>query len=190
MEIVQSLRCLGPCSVAELAAMVERPADLLYRQLELLARAGFVRQTGTRKRGRHTERLYDVTADDFRLSFTDLRKDQQAAGLAHTAKVFSGAAYKEVLAAIRAGEVVLGEGQNLVLNYELCWLTPQQFQAARELLYQVKQLIDEARPLRQGRPFVFVTIATPRTRKVRRSRDKKAPGRSKGSPVQKADEGR
>lgn len=180
MEIVQSLRCLGPCSVAELASMVERPADLLYRQLEILERAGFVRQTGTRKRGRHTERLYDVTADDFRLSFSDLRKESQGATLAHTAKVFSTAAYKEVAAAIRAGEVNLGEGQNMVLNYELCWLTPEQFQAARALLYQVKQLIDAARPLRQGRPFVFVSIATPRTRKVRRTRTSKGSSRGAG----------
>lgn len=159
--------------------MVDRPADLLYRQLEILAKAGFVEQTGVRKRGRHTERLYDVTADDFALAFKDLRDQPQAGALIDTARIVSSAAHREIVASVKAGEVVLGDGQNLLLNYELTWLTPEQFQAARALLYQVKQLVDAARPQRRGRPFVLVWMATPRTRRARRSRSSKRVPRAK-----------
>jgi predicted transcriptional regulator len=168
LEIVQALRCIGPCAVAELAAMVDRPADLLYRQLVLLEKAEFVTQAGTRKRGRHSERLYDVTADDFALGFRDLTDETSSRTLTQTVRTFCHAGAKEVEASIKAGAIKLGDGQNMVVNYELSWLTPEQFQDARALLYQVKQLLDAARPKRQGRPFVFVSVATPLTRRTKR----------------------
>ena len=48
-EIAEALRLLGPCSMAELAAAIDRPADSLYQHLELLQKAGFVVQAGFRK---------------------------------------------------------------------------------------------------------------------------------------------
>lgn len=169
LEIIQALRCVGPCSVAELATMVGRPADLLYRQLVKLEKAGFVVQPGTRKRGRHAERLYDVTAQDFAMAFRDLSTESSARGLSETARSFCNAAAKEVQTSSKTGNLILGEGQNFILNYEMSWLAPAQFQAARALLYQVKQLLDQARTQRAGRPFVCVTVLTPVTRRARRA---------------------
>jgi GNAT superfamily N-acetyltransferase/DNA-binding transcriptional ArsR family regulator len=55
-------------SIPQLAAEVGMPADRLYYHVHRLADAGLVEETGTRRSGRHTERLYARTAERIRFS--------------------------------------------------------------------------------------------------------------------------
>ncbi len=167
-ELVQGLRCLGPCSAAELARMLDRPADTLYRHLEAMKVAGFVVETGERKKGRHHERLFDLTADDFAIDFSDMSSPEGRQAVALTADVFLGSVAKMVAESAEANELVLpNPDPNFVLNYELSWLTPEDFKRARALMYQLKLLMDGARPKRAGRLYASITVLTPVTRKKR-----------------------
>lgn len=86
LEIAEMLRCIAPCSVAELAEALHRPADTLYRQLEQLEQSGFVRRVGYRKVGRHAEQLVDLTASDFIIDFDEGDALASGTAVAATAK--------------------------------------------------------------------------------------------------------
>lgn len=170
-EIVQGLRCLGPCSVAELAAALDRPADTLYRHIEQLQAAGFVAQTGQRKRGRHTEQLIDSTADDFAIDFAEASERAAATALMDTSKSFLRSTARGLRDSLAAQQIQLhpDDERNLVLNYEVTWLTPQEFQQYRRLILRLKQLMDRGRTRRQGRLYVTLNVALPIARRRRRS---------------------
>ena len=68
-EILDILADVGTLSVAELAAVLERPADALYYHLRALLRVGLVRRTGFRYRGRRKEALFRTIAPDLRLQY-------------------------------------------------------------------------------------------------------------------------
>lgn len=68
-EILDILADAGTLSVAELAAVLERPADALYFHLRALLRAGLVRHSGFRYRGRRKEALFRTIAPDLRLQY-------------------------------------------------------------------------------------------------------------------------
>ncbi|MFN5946604.1 MAG: winged helix-turn-helix domain-containing protein [Phycisphaerae bacterium] len=179
-EIVQGLRCLGPCSAAELGKMLDRPADTLYRHLEALQRAGYVVETGTRKRGRHVERLFDLTADDFAMGFADASSPVGRQGIVRTGEAFLDAMQRALEGSAMAGELQLPNPEpNFVINYEVSWLKPEDFRKARALMYQIKQLMDGARPTRDGRLYASITVMCPVTRKQRPSSAKE--GKKKSS---------
>ena len=62
---------LGTVSLAELGAVLGRPADGLYYHVRALARLGLVRRTGSRKRGRHAEGLFRAVAPVFAIRYPD-----------------------------------------------------------------------------------------------------------------------
>jgi DNA-binding transcriptional ArsR family regulator len=168
-EVGEALRLFGPCSVAEVAAALDRPADTLYRHIEALREAGFVRETGFRKNGRHTEQLFDVVADDFVVEFKDnAGKGVGAEGRAivQTAESFAKTIVKAVKASAIAGELEFEErARNISINYELSWLTHEQYQQVRAIIRRLKEIMDDGKRRREGRLYMTLAIATPVTRK-------------------------
>lgn len=57
--ILDRMEALGPCSVAELARSLDRPADALYYHLRKLLEVGLLVETGTRPTSRQDETIYD-----------------------------------------------------------------------------------------------------------------------------------
>jgi GNAT superfamily N-acetyltransferase len=57
-----------PRSIPDLAGRLDLPADRLYYHVHRLADAGLVEETGTRRSGRHTERLFARSAHRIRFS--------------------------------------------------------------------------------------------------------------------------
>jgi hypothetical protein len=68
-EIVDVLADAGKLSVAEIAAVLGRPADALYFHLRALKLSGLVRQDGSRYRGRRKEALFRTIAPDLWLQY-------------------------------------------------------------------------------------------------------------------------
>jgi DNA-binding transcriptional ArsR family regulator len=62
IRIFEALAKAGPLSVAEIAAVVGRPAAAIYQHVELLRRAGIIRFAGIRGKGRQKSRLYAPVA--------------------------------------------------------------------------------------------------------------------------------
>jgi predicted transcriptional regulator len=165
-EIIEALRLLGPCSVAEVAEAIDRPADALYRHLEILRQHGFVRDAGFRKGGRNVELLVDVVADDFVVDFQDNLGEGENRAIIKTADSFLRGMARVVRDSAAARQLDFSDsGRNLSMNCELAWLTPEQLQEVRQLVRRFKQLMDEGKKQRQGRLYMSLAMAVPVTRK-------------------------
>ncbi|MDI9411749.1 MAG: helix-turn-helix domain-containing protein, partial [Bacteroidia bacterium] len=87
LEMLEALRLLGPCAIADIATMLDRPADALYRHMDKLVRLGAVRELEQRKVGRRLERTYDVVADHIHPGFRDGGSKAANQAYDHTVKV-------------------------------------------------------------------------------------------------------
>lgn len=174
-EIVEAMRRVAPCSMRELAATLARPADALYRHIEKLQEGGFVVAAGFRKSGRHTEQIFDLTADDFQL---DVSKDPSGKAalqaVLDTARTTFKSAEKALEASGKAGAFNFAPGRrNLIISYELAWLTPEEIAQVITHMRAIKEITDKkTRPDAEGdvELFAVLSVMTPVTRRVRRRR--------------------
>lgn len=187
-EIVETLRYLAPCSIAELAATLSRPPSALYRHVRLLQGVGVVVHAGYRRAGRQTEELFDLAADDVRIAFAGApggrpgrpRPDEQAA-LDETVAVFLRSLHRTYADSSRAGALVVSpEDRNFSFFYDLTWLTPEAFAKARAHLTEYLRLLDEGRKRREGRQYASLLALLPAVRPPprHRARDDSAAART------------
>jgi DNA-binding transcriptional ArsR family regulator len=166
VEVAEALRLAGPCSIADIARTLDRPADTLYRHVDALRRAGFVREAGLRKGARNIEQLFDVTADDFAPAFEGVSPAAQARVISRASESLLRATARTIRDSSRAGSLVLHEGsRNFSINYELSWLTPEAFGEVRALIGRLKKLMDAGKKRREGRLYLTLAVACPVTRK-------------------------
>jgi len=166
LEIVESMRIIAPCSIAEIAESLDRPADTLYRHIEKLKRAGVVVDAGTRRAGRRVEQVYDLVADDFRVGFKDIT--ERAANKAYNEtmqSIFKIASRTTRDSASACQLVGMGEERNVVGKIEHAWLTHAEFVALRDILMRAKQFMDDRKGRRDGRLYLAAFVAMPVTRK-------------------------
>jgi len=78
-ELLDVLARVGDVSLAELGALLGRPADGLYHHVRLLVRVGLVRRAGERVRGRRREALFRAAAPQFALRYTPPTRPHVAA---------------------------------------------------------------------------------------------------------------
>lgn len=165
-EIAQAVTLLGRCSVAEIAAITNRPADTLYPHLGKLRRAGIVVEAGTRKRGRHVQSLYAMRATDFQPDFRGASGAVENRVGHRTASALLRAMDRTVRDAARAGALVTrAEGRNISMSYELGRLTPAMFTRLRGHLRAIKALMDEGKRRRTGTLYLAISVACPVVRR-------------------------
>lgn len=165
-EIVQAIRMLGACSVAEIADLLDRPADALYRHVDALRKAGLVREAGVRKRGRHAEQLFDTVADDFSADFRGASPAIENRVAHRTASALLKAMGRTVRDAAAAKAIVARpEGRNISMTYEFGRLTPAMYEELRGHLRAIKSLMDRGKLSTEGTPYLSVSVACPVVRK-------------------------
>jgi len=188
MEIAEGLRCLGACSVAELAALIDRPADTLYRHIELLREAGFIVSAGTRKRGRHVEQLIELAGDDVVIQFDPVADHDGNDAVLATARGFMRAAERAIRDSAKCKQLVVGGADgNVTVNYELGWLTADAYDEVRSLVHRIKAIMDDGKRRREGRLFLSLAIVTPVTRKPRKSQSRTGRGTRDRDPATESD---
>jgi predicted transcriptional regulator len=161
-EVAEALRLLGPSSIADIADVLDRPADALYPHVRTLIRAGFVTPAGTRKLGRHVEALYDVVADDFLIDFSDNTGKAENDAIVATGLSLMGAMSRTLRDAADARALEFPpDRRNISMNYELAWLTPEDFRAVRELIARIKAVMDAGKARRAGRLYMTLAMAVP-----------------------------
>ena len=166
LEIVEAMRITAPCSIAEIAEALDRPADTLYRHIEKLRRAGIVVDAGARRSGRRIEQVYDLVADDFRIGFRDIT--ERAANKAYNEtmqSIFKIASRTARDSASACQLIGMGEERNVVGKIEHAWLTQAEFGALRDILMRAKQFMDDRKGRRDGRLYLAAFVAMPVTRK-------------------------
>ena len=166
LEVIEVMRMIAPCSIAEIATALDRPADTLYRHLEKLKRAGAVVEAGVRRIGRRVEQVYDLVADDFRVDFKDGSGRTANKAYNDTMQSIIKVASRTARDSSAAGQLLgVGEERNIMGKIEHAWLTQEQFIELRELMMKVKSFMDAHKSHREGRLYLAALIAMPVTRK-------------------------
>ncbi len=181
IEIAEVLRSVGPCSVADLATHLDRPADTLYRQLARLEKAGFVTRAGFRKQGRHAEQLFDVTATDFAPDFGDGTGRRENDAIVATARTFTRGAVAAFADSAAARRLRFDAAmRNFSINYQIGWLTPSAYQEARGLFRRLRQIMIDGKPRPDAELYLLFFLGTPvtRTHRPRRRAATSTPRRS------------
>lgn len=183
LEIVEAMRMIAPCSIAEVAETLDRPADTLYRHIEKLKRVGAVVDAGTRRAGRRLEQVYDLVADDFRIGFKDTSERAANKSYNETLQSILKIASRTTRDSASACQLIgMGEDRNVVGKIEHAWLTHAEFLALRDMFLRAKQFMDARKGRRDGRLYLMATIAVPVTRK-RGAKRKPASARSAAKPA-------
>jgi len=170
LEMLEALRLLGPCAIADIATMLDRPADALYRHMDKLVRLGAVRELEQRKVGRRLERTYDVVIHP---GFRDGGSKAANQAYDHTVKVICKIAGRASRDAAESGQLKFSaEARTLAALVHHGWLTPSEFARARELLMELQALLGAGRRRPDARLYVIASMLLPVVRKrgARRAR--------------------
>jgi len=173
LEMLEALRLLGPCAIADIATMLDRPADALYRHMDKLVRLGAVRELEQRKAGPRLERTYDVVADYIYPGFRDGGSKAANQAYNHTVKVICKIASRASRDAAASGQLKFSaEARTLAALVHHGWLTPTEFVRARELLMELQALLGAGRRRPDARLYVIASMLLPVVRKrgARRAR--------------------
>jgi predicted transcriptional regulator len=173
LEMLEALRLLGPCAIADIASMLDRPADALYRHMDKLVRLGAVRELEQRKVGRRLERTYDVVADHIQPGFRDGGSKAANQAYDHTVKVICKIAGRASRDAAQSGQLKFSaEARTLAAMVHHGWLTPAEFARARGLIVELQALLGAGRRRPDARLYVIASMLLPVVRKrgARRAR--------------------
>lgn len=188
-QIMETMRYLAPCAIAELAAAVGRHPVALYRHVRVLKDAGFLVSVGFRKQGRQTSEVFDLVADDFRIDFSRspgeraardgtprIRRkrvrpdDAGTRAVDRTVRLFLREAESCYRSSSAAGEIeARSPGVNFALSFDYTWLTPESFQKARAALVEYLSILAREREKREGRVYCSLMMLQPVTARRRRS---------------------
>ncbi len=171
-EVVEVMRFLAPCTVAELAANLGRAADTLYPHLRKLMKIGLVVEAGFRKTGRHAEQVFDLAADD--VDFDALDSAQLRKVIVRMQSMFLSVAKRGLRDAFRDSLVVLHppEERNMSILSFVARLTPADVKKIRQHTLAIVDVIHASRGSSAGTPFLWLGQLSPVVR-GRRHRTKR-----------------
>src|SRR5690349_13731460 len=157
-EIVDVLEVAGPCSIAELAARLDRAPDSLYFHLRRLVKTGLVIEVERRRAGRHAFVVVDVAG-------RPLRIDRAKAKPAHMQAVVGGilrlASRDFGRGHGRAETVVGGAARNHAAARVRGWSDVRGLARVNALLEELGALVRSGRPARGRQPIALAWVLAP-----------------------------
>jgi len=106
-EILRLFVSAEPLAISDMAAFMNRSAGSLYHHVGILERAGFLKQTGTRPKGKRHEALYLPTASRFEFDTSSGEEDVIASAVKVMAIGFR-MAERDLEAALRSDNRPMG----------------------------------------------------------------------------------
>ena len=191
LELVEVMRMIAPCSIKEIAAALDRPADTLYRHVEKLRRIGVVTEAGVRRSGRRFEQVFDLVADDFRPGFREVSPRAANKAYNETVQSILKVASRTARDSAAANQLVgMGDERNLIGKIEHAWLSHSEFLAVRAMMMGIKEFMDARKGRREGRLYLAAVVAMPVTRKrgarTRNAREVAKPAREAAKAAREA----
>lgn len=169
VEIVEFFRLLGPCSIADLAKRMDRPADSLYYHVRALAAQGFLTQTGWRRAGRRAEAVYDLTAPRLRVDY-DPRTKRNVEPLKRLISPVLRMTARNFCAAVDDGRVDFQGGRrNAYARRHVAWLTPADVKRILRHTDAIARVLERGRGRRAGRLYSLTLFFVPLVRKHSRN---------------------
>src|SRR5690606_20051253 len=163
-EILEQMRSAAPCSVAELARQMDRPADRLYHHLRELQEAGLIRGVGQRPVGKQVETIYDLAYDTllFEIEPTTGRNVNEMRKLSGALLRLAGRVFDAALG--NPGMVGTGPGQNTWGRLDTTWLTDEGLAELNDHLQAIRRLLEEGNRRREGHLITIGTFGGPALR--------------------------
>lgn len=160
-ELLHHMATIGPCSVAELAAKMDRPADALYYHIKGLMKVGLVLPQGTRKSTRRAEAVYALPQKRIRFDFDPKSESSRealvgavAASLRLTERDFEHALANEEV-------TTTGPQQDIRSRRYRTWLDKKAVAQVNKLLNELDKLLLEQDQHKRGRPYALTYVLTP-----------------------------
>ena len=158
-EIIDVLPGMGAVSVAELSAVLQRPADSLYYHLRILRRVGLVLNAGERRRGGRREALFRAVAPDI-----SLRYELGEKGNAREVNAIVAAMLRMGIRDFRssfgaAKAAVSGPQRELWALRKTAWLSKGQLAAVNRYIETLLQAMAKTR--RRGRLYGITVVLNP-----------------------------
>jgi DNA-binding transcriptional ArsR family regulator len=176
-ELLDVLARMGTVSLAELGAVLGRPADGLYYHVRLLKRRGLVRSAGTRVvRGRREE-LFEAAAPQFGLRYAAAPspRAQAVTDIVSSMLRLGSRDFRRALAA--AGNRLEGRNRDLWAMRTTGWLLPSQVRRVNDMILALSKQATRNEP--GGRLYSVTVLLTPLNHRAnrtgRRPRKKAAP---------------
>lgn len=180
-EMLTFLIAAGPCSIAVLAAQMDRRADGLYHHVRKLVGAGLIREVGFRKSGRQVETIYDSVADHFQFD-VDFQTGRNVERILQLMKATLRRSERVVTDAIEAGVVSFEEGsRNAFIRGDTAWLTDRDLQKVIGHLQAIIDIFERGRRQREGDLFAVTFNLSPLVRR-RTANAEPAPAADKDKP--------
>lgn len=173
-EIIEFMASLGPCTVAELAFQLDRPADGLYHHLAKLARAGLVVRQGFRQSGPRPEAVYTVVSVNIRPDF-DPVTGKNAGPFRKLCASILRMTNRQINAAIDTRGPLWEPdhaktpahqraAKRLWARSETAWLSDADLAQINQHLFAVQEIVSRSRTKRRGRLFTLTTFLFPLVR--------------------------
>ena len=167
-EVIDVLASLGTVSVAELAAIMGRPADALYFHLSALMRVGLVKQAGYRLRGGRQEALFCTVASELRLHY-EPKDAVNRKGVTAIVSSMLRLGIRDFARAFERGDaMVAGSNRELWALRTTGRLSLEQIAAANRSIQELK--LDVSQPKEGGRLYGLTILLTPLDHRERKRR--------------------
>ncbi len=158
-EIVDVLAEAGTLSVAEIAAILGRPADALYFHLRTLKLAGLVRQARYRYRGWRKEALFLTISPDLRLQY-EPRSERNRRAVTTIVGSMLRLGIRDFRRAFQRGDVIAaGHHRELWCLRRVSRLTLPQLAAVNRSIERMRQTT--SKPKGRGRLYAVTVLLTP-----------------------------
>lgn len=157
-EIVDALEAAGPCSIAELATQLGRPADGLYFHIRRLLKVGLLAEGVERRGVRRPAATYDVAGRPIRIR--DRRENTAATRpVLHAALRLGARDLTRVMGT--ADAITAGPRRNLTGGRVKGWLSRSELARANRALDKLLDLLRSGRPGRGRRLQTFAWALAP-----------------------------
>ena len=166
-EVLDALARLGTVSMAELAAVLGRPADGLYYHVRALQRAGLVEAMGERSRGSRSESLVRAQARQFAIRYPADPADRRPITAIVAAMLRLGT--RDFARAVARADVrVAGPARELWALRTTAWLDPAQVRQVNRRILALSNAGTRTSP--RGRLYAITVVLTPLTDRDHRTR--------------------
>jgi len=158
-ELVDVLESAGARSVAELGALLGRPADALYHHLRRLEKVGLVVEHERRKEGRHVFAVYDLARRPVRLNYA---APVRSADIGRVVSAAQRLTWREFQRALADGTGV-SEGPRRTLRGGRVkgWATPQRLARVNALLEELVDTLAAGQPEPGATPISLAFLLAP-----------------------------
>lgn len=160
LEIVDALEELEPCSIATLAHELGRKRSSLYYHVELMQKAGLVREAGRQKAGKRGEALYAMAVPWMRFTGSDrVEMKKSLIRLCRTVHRIGESRYRR---AIESGAVRrVGDYENAFLRLQRGRLDATALAEVHVHLGKIAQLLERGRREKKGDAYTVLVSYAP-----------------------------